>query len=145
MTKEQTRGTTRLDWREKRRMQAWKFHQKGWSQRRIAAKLGVTQGAVCQWFRRVHEGGSIDALRHRTATGRRAALTSEQLAQLPTLLSRGAEAYGFRGERWTTARVADVLRQVFGVAYHPAHVCRLLHKHYPNWREEEKDRSIDYP
>lgn len=122
------------DWREERRFRAWELYQQGWSQRRIAAELGVTQGAICQWLKRVREGGGVEALRQRRASGRRGALTDQQLGQLPTLLARGAEAYGFQGNRWTTIRVATVLKQVFGVSYHPAHVSRVLSKHCPGWR-----------
>jgi transposase len=53
-------------------------------------------------------------------------LTTEQLAQLPTLLARGAEAFGFLGEVWTAKRVAAVIRDEFHVRYHPDHVGRLL-------------------
>ena len=45
---------------------------------------------------------------------------------MPELLAGGAKAYGFRGEVWTCARVAEVIRKEFGVSYHPAHVSRLL-------------------
>jgi transposase len=62
-------------------------------------------------------------------------MTDDQLTQLPALIARGAEAFGFRGNRWTTHRVADALKQVFGVTYHPAHVSRLLRKHCPGWRD----------
>ncbi len=55
-------------------------------------------------------------------------LTAAQWAQLPLLLQQGAEAHGFRGEVWTTPRVAAVIAQHFGVTYHPAHVGRLLAK-----------------
>lgn len=34
--------------------------------------------------------------------------------------------YGFRGEVWTCTRVAGVIREEFGVSYHPAHVSRLV-------------------
>lgn len=130
------------DWRENRRLRAWELHQKGWSQRRIAKELSVSQGAVSQWLKRIHEGG-LEALRHHPAPGRRAALTDEQLNELPALLGRGAQAFGFRDSRWTTARVAAVLKQVFGVSYHPAHVCRLLKKHYPGWRDTKKTSSVN--
>ena len=126
------------DWREQRRRRAWEFHQQGWSQRRIAHELGVTQGAVYQWLKRVREVGNVEALRSHPAPGRRAALTDEPLAQLPALLAQGAEAFGFQGDRWTTARIAAVLQQVFGISYHPAHVSRLLRKHYPGWRSVKK-------
>jgi transposase len=39
---------------------------------------------------------------------------------------RAAEAYGFRGEMWTCARVAAVIWEEFGVSYHKAHISRLL-------------------
>lgn len=132
------------DWRERRRLRAWELHQQGWSQRRIAAELGVTQGAICQWLRRGHEGGGVDALRHHAAPGRRGALTDEQLGQIPALLARGAESFGFRGDEWTTRRVAVVLKQSFGVSYHPAHVSRLLRAHCPGWREKH-DRKQQHP
>ncbi len=131
------------NWRENRRLRALELHLQGWSQRQIAAELGVTQGAVSQWLKRAREGGGATALRHHPAPGRRAALANEQLAQLPVLLMRGAAAYGFRGDHWTTARVANVLQQVFGVSYHPAHVSRLLHKHCPNWRDT-KNKTNKY-
>jgi transposase len=63
----------------------------------------------------------------RPAPGPTPTLSAAQLAQLPTLLERGAEAYGFRGQVWTCKRAAEVIRRTFGVSYHPAHVSRLLH------------------
>jgi transposase len=125
------------DWRESRRRQAWELHQQGWTQDRIAAALGVTQGAVSQWIRRVRESGDVNALRRHPAPGRQAALTDEQLAQLPALIARGAQAFGFQSDRWTTRRVAIVLKQVFGVSHHPAHVSRLLRRHCPGWRDKK--------
>ncbi|MEO8393718.1 MAG: helix-turn-helix domain-containing protein [Chloroflexota bacterium] len=124
------------DWRENRRMRAWELYQQGWSQRRIAAELGVTQGAVHQWLSRARASG-IDSLRRRPAPGLSAALTAEQFAQIPALLTRGAQAFGFPGDHWTTRRVAAALNQVFGVTYHPAHVSRLLHKYAPGWRDRD--------
>jgi transposase len=70
----------------------------------------------------------VEALRHRPAPGRRAALTQEQQGQIEALLARGAEAFGFRGDVWTTPRVAALLKRLFGVRYHPAHVSRLLRR-----------------
>lgn len=125
------------DWREARRRRAWELHQQGWSQRQIADEVGVTQGAVSQWLKGVRERG-VDALKRRPAPGKRAVLTAQQLTQLPGLLEHGAEAYGFADSKWTTERVAAVLEQVFDVVYHPAHVSRLLRKHYPDWRQQRK-------
>jgi transposase len=53
-------------------------------------------------------------------------LTAQQRAQIPALLARGAETFGFLGDVWTRARVASVIKREFGVTYHPDHVGRLL-------------------
>jgi len=45
---------------------------------------------------------------------------------IPEFLSHGPEAYGFRGQVWTCARVAAVIGEEFGVRYHKDHVRRLL-------------------
>jgi hypothetical protein len=45
---------------------------------------------------------------------------------LPELLAPGAEAYGFRGEVWTCARIAILIEEEFGVSDDKAHVSRLL-------------------
>lgn len=112
-------------WREGRRRRAWALFQQGWKVGKIAAALGVTHGAVSQWLARARTGGEA-ALRDRQRPGRTPRLTPDQRARAPELLARGAPAWGFRGERWTRARVAEVLRREFGVTYHPAHVSRLL-------------------
>jgi transposase len=55
-------------------------------------------------------------------------LSKQQQAQLPGLLGQGAQAFGFRGQVWTTARVAQMIEQQFGARYHPAHCSLLLRK-----------------
>src|SRR5712691_4318503 len=113
------------DWREYRRLRGWQLYQAGWKQKDIAEALGVTEGAVSQWVSRAKAQGQ-EALRHQPPPGPQPKLTQDQLAQLPDLLAKGAGAYGFRGEVWTTARVAVLIKQHFGVSYHPAHCSRLL-------------------
>src|SRR5438477_11053455 len=113
------------DWQEGRRLRAWELHQMGWKQTQIAQALGVTQGAVSQWLARADRAG-VDALRAHPAPGARALLNPAQLAHLVDLLVQGAEAFGFRGAVWTRRRVAQLIRDQFGVSYHPGHVSRLL-------------------
>jgi transposase len=112
------------NWKEARRLQAWRLKQRGWSQRQIAEALGVSEGAVSQWMRRARNSGP-DALRHCPPPGARRRLTDEQLARLPALLHQGPEAYGFRGAVWTRTRIAVVIRVEFGISYHPAHISRV--------------------
>ena len=120
-----TKIAPQSDWREQRRLQAVKLHEKGWKQKKIAEAFDVTEGAVSQWLKKARTQG-VQALRHQPPPGRPSKLTDEQSAQLPALLAKGAEAFGFRGDVWTTERVAHVIQQELGVSYHPAHCSRLL-------------------
>ncbi len=119
-------SATARDWREGRRLRAWELIQQGWSQRRIAAALGVTSGAVCQWIRRVREGGGPEALKRRKAPGGQPRLSAEQQAQILEWLREGAEAHGFSGALWTRGRVAVLIERKLGICYHPGHVSKLL-------------------
>jgi transposase len=115
------------DWQEGRRLRALELFEAGWQASRIAEALGVTRGAVSQWLARARTGGR-EALRHRPPPGARPKLTTEQQAQVPNLLAKGAEAFGFVGDVWTTKRVAAVIKRELGVRYHPAHVSRLVRR-----------------
>src|SRR5215471_8170632 len=101
----------REDWKEWRRRRAWELSQQGWKQKNIAVALGVSKGAVSQWLKRGRTQG-VEALRRHLAPGPQTKLSAEQLAQLPEVLARGAEAFGYRGQVWTTKRVAEVIKRV---------------------------------
>jgi transposase len=122
---ETTLSLETTDVREYRRLCAWNLFQQGLKQCQIALALGVSEGAVSQWGHAARTGG-VDALRTKKAPGATSRLTKEQLAQLPALLSQGAEAHGFRGNIWTRARVQKVIEREFGVCYHVSHLSRLL-------------------
>ena len=113
------------DWREARRMRAWDIYQQGWSQKDIAAALGVSKGAVSQWITCAKTNG-VAGLKARIAPGPTPTLSPTQHAQLPELLHRGAQAYGFPDDVWTCARVAALIAEEFGVQFHPDHVRRIL-------------------
>ena len=113
------------DWREGRRLQAWKLKQAGWKQKDIAEALGVTPGAVSQWMKQASEGGA-EALRSRSGGGPKPRLSKEQLSKLPDLLGKGAENFGFRGDVWTQARVARLIKDEYRIEYSPRHVGRIL-------------------
>jgi len=119
------------DWREARRLQALQLKDKGWKQNKIAEALGVSAGAVSQWFKKAGEKGA-EALRHISPPGKPARLTPAQKAQLVAALLAGPETYGFEGQLWTSKRVAWLIQYLFGVKYHRAHVSRLLREEL-NW------------
>jgi len=118
---------TTPDAREARRLRAWELHQGGWKQQQIANALGVSQSAVSGWLARAESRG-VEALRSRPIPGAPKRLPDGRVAQLPELLGRGAEAFGFRGDVWTRGRVKEVIRREFGVAYSLPQVGRLLKK-----------------
>jgi transposase len=113
------------DWREWRRLRALHLKQQGWYQRDIAEALDVSEVTVSRWLARARDGGP-EALRARPAPGRPPKLWPAQKRLIPEFLWHGPEAYGFRGEVWTCARVARVIEEEFGVRYHKDHVGRLL-------------------
>src|SRR5947209_4379781 len=102
----------REDGKEGRRRRAWELSQQGWKQKDIAVALGVSKGAVSQWLSRARTQG-VEALRRHPAPGPQPKLSAEQFSQLPELLARGAEAFGFRGQVWTTKRVAKLIECQF--------------------------------
>ena len=127
----------KADWREERRKRAWSLKEQGWQQKAIAEALGVSEGAVSQWLKRGREGG-VGALNAHPPKGMTPRLPPEQKAQMPALLAKGAEAYGFRGDVWTASRVAAVILRTFGVRYHRDHVGRLLRE--AGWSRQEPTR-----
>jgi transposase len=133
------------DWREWRRLRAWQLKQDGWKQRDIAVALDVSEAAVSQWLTRAHQGGAA-ALHTAPRPGAPPRLTAAQRHQIPEFLWHGAEAYGFRGDVWTCARVARVIAEEFGVAYSKSQVSRLLRAlgwspHLPIRRAFQRDEA----
>lgn len=70
--------------------------------------------------------GGPEALLARPGYGRPPKLSDAQKRLIPEFLWHGPEAYGFRGQVWTRARIAQVIKEEFGVVYHRGHVGRLL-------------------
>jgi transposase len=113
------------DWREWRRLRALHLKQQSWVQRDIAEAVGVREETISRWLARAQDGGP-EALLARPTPGRPPRLSDAQKRLIPEFLWHGAEAYGFRGEVWTRARIARVIEEEFGVRYHKGHVGRLL-------------------
>jgi transposase len=101
------------------------LYAQGWPGSRIADALGVSRGAVSQGLKVARQRGR-EGLRSQPRGRKARKLTAAQRAALPAVLAKGAEAYGFIGAVWTTARVAVVIRRELGGRHHPAHVSRML-------------------
>jgi transposase len=137
------------DLREWRRLQAVVLKRQGWVQRDIATALGSSEVSVSRWLARARAGGP-GALRSRPAPGSPPKLPPAQKEMIPEFLWHGPEAYGFRGQVWTCARVARVIEEELDVRYHPGHVSRLLQElgwtpQVPITRATQRDESaIDW-
>jgi transposase len=115
----------RADWREWRRLQAFRLRERGWRRRDVAAAMDASERSVSHWDAVARVGGPL-ALLSSPIPGRSPVLSPEQRRMIPEFLWHGAEAYGFRGAVWTCARIAKVIEEEFGVAYDKGHVSRLL-------------------
>src|SRR5438093_7058453 len=110
---------------EQRRRRGIDLLQAGASVTEVARRLGCSHSSVILWRDAVRRRGPT-ALKAQPASGRPPKLTARQQAQLPRLLLRGASAWGFDTELWTTDRIATVIKRAFGVRFHRAHVGRVL-------------------
>jgi transposase len=97
----------------------------GLSVTHVARKIGCSHSSVIRWRDAVAEEGPR-ALRPKPVPGCPPKLTARHKQRIPTLLLRGALAWGFRTDLWTTARIADVIERTFHVRYHPTQVGRIL-------------------
>ena len=119
---EQLVGREIQEWR---RLRAVELDRLGWWEVDIAEALGVHKGTVSKWLAVAKQKGPDALLAHPTA-GHLPKLSDAQKRLIPELLWHGAEAYGFRGDVWTCARIAQVVQREFGVLYHKDHVSRLM-------------------
>jgi transposase len=110
---------------EMRRRAGVALLKKGATQTEVARKLGVSRQAVHEWWTAYQQGG-LRALWHRKTPGRPRTLTTEQRQDLLKLLGKGALNYGFPTDLWTLERIAQLIRQEFGIAFHRSHVHRIL-------------------
>jgi len=101
---------------ERRRLAAAEDLRRGVRQADVARKYGVSEASASRWARALRTGG-LEALRARKATGVHPKRDQEDLRRLPWALARGATAYGWSTDLWTTKRVAEVIRREFGMAY----------------------------
>jgi putative transposase len=116
------------------------------TQAEIAREVGVSRTSVMRWQQQLARGG-VRALRRRTAPGRASYLTPAEWRQLLRLLARGAMRAGFETEQWTLPRIAVVIEQHFGVAYHPRSLGRALRvrgwsPQQPIARARERDDAL---
>jgi transposase len=111
---------------EARRRQAVVLLQDGKSNTEVARLVGADLSSVKRWKRAVAAGG-LTVLAAKPNRGRSPKLSASQRQELADIVRAGPIAAGFPNNLWTCRRVAEVIRQRFGVEYHPDHVGKILH------------------
>jgi len=118
----------------------------GASDAQVAKHFRVTVMSANRW-RRAYQRGGVAALVSKGAGGAACKLTDAQLEQLQTVLDAGPAVSGWvEDQRWTLARIAEVIARRFRVDYTLGGVCYLLHRigwsvQVPTRRAVERDEA----
>jgi len=112
-------------YRVARRLHAVVLNMEGRTAPEIASLLKVHRSKVSIWLHHWQRWG-MDGILEGHRPGRPKELTHPQLQTLADLLDSGPVAYGFHSGVWTCPMVCRIIEEEFSVAYHPAHVSRIL-------------------
>jgi len=115
---------------ERRRMQAARLLEKGYSEAEVARRVDVHRQSVNRWAKSLAAAGRL-GLRRAERAGRRPKLSPADLVRIEQCLKQGPEQFGYRTGLWTLARVAQLIEAQCGVRYHPSQVWRILRQ--LNW------------
>jgi transposase len=122
---------------ERRRRRAVELVEQGESPTVVARILGVRTASIHRWRRMAQQPHGLEA---RPLPGPTPRLSDYHLRELERLLRQGAKGHGWPNELWTAGRVARLIRQRFGVSFHPEHVRKIL-KERLNWTSQKPRRK----
>ncbi|WP_306366555.1 winged helix-turn-helix domain-containing protein [Nocardiopsis sp. CC223A] len=113
----------------------------------VAHRLRVSRMSTNRWYRAWKSGGTA-ALASRGPGGTPCRLTGDQIDRLQAALLQGPAAHGWdEDQRWTLARITDLIHTLFGVDYTPRGVSYLMHRlgrspQIPAHRAVERDEEV---
>lgn len=139
-----TQTSRRKDFKalEDRRLSAIRMFKQGLTQSEVARRINASRQAVHVWHKKSQKGGE-KAILSRKATGRPGKTDISIIKQqIPKILMRGATAYGFVADIWTTKNISWVVQKEYGVRYHRDHIRKILHRIGLSWQKPEK-RAIE--
>jgi len=108
-------------------MQAGQLFARGHRQAEIVRRLRVSRPTAHRWYQVWRRRGAV-GLKGAGRAGRKPRLDGRALQRLQAALLRGPLAWGYSTHLWTLERVAQVIRKVCQVHYHPRHVGRVLRR-----------------
>lgn len=132
--------------RERVRLAAAEMFAQGATDGEVAREFRVSKMSANRWRRSVQAGG-VEALVSKGPGGARCKLDQAQLAELEAMLRQGPAAHGWsEDQRWTLARIAELIARRFRVDYTLAGVDYLLHRlgwsvQTPTRRAAERDEE----
>jgi transposase len=131
--------------RERVRLAAAELIEAGAGDGEVARRLRVSRMSANRWRRALAAGGR-DALASKGAGGAKCKLAAAQVAELEAVLDAGPGACGYEDQRWTLARIADLVWQRFRVEYTLAGIDVMLHRigwsvQVPARRAAERDEA----
>lgn len=113
----------------------------GHSQVAVARRLGLHPVTVAKWVAR-HRADGDDALAAKPTPGRPRFLSPTQEHQVKNWLTQKPTAHGFRTDLWSARRIVELIRQHFGVTFHPGSMRRwLTERGYSPQRPAKKARQ----
>jgi transposase len=139
------RGKKRLERLRRRREAAVRLFEQGERQATVAHMLRASRQSVSEWWL-AWRAGDTKKLKGATEAGRKPRVQAEQLKLVERELLRGARAQGYETDLWSLPRIAQLIKKVTGVSYHPGHVWKILRRmgwslQRPTLRARERDEQ----
>ncbi|MBA5224557.1 winged helix-turn-helix domain-containing protein [Streptomyces jietaisiensis] len=132
--------------REAVRFEAVEMFEQGLRPPEVARRLRVSRKSAYVWHATWRDSGK-SALASKGPGGFPCQLSDDQAERLQAELDAGPAAHGWsEDQRWTLARVADLIHRLFGCRYTPRGVSYLLHRlgwspQVPAHRAVERDEQ----
>ncbi len=95
------------------------------SRKEAAEMCEVSERTLYEWQSRFESGG-VDALMTGQAPGRAPRLQDSQREELAKCISSSPEELGFDTGIWTSASIASLVQDKFGIEYSPSQIRRIL-------------------
>ena len=111
---------------EQRRVLAVTRVQEGYTQKEVAAFLGVHPVTVCGWVQAAQQAGSLDALRAKPTPGRPRKLSHRQDRTVLGWVAKPATHFGFANDLWTARRLATLIAQRWEVRFNARYLAAWL-------------------
>lgn len=125
--REQRNALARDDLSGWQRATAVLAYMDGTSSTAIARVLGVDRSTVVRWMAAYVVSGA-SAMRRGAPPGPSSRLTDAQLEQLGQLIDAGPQASGFSSGVWIGRMICELIKERFGIRYHPKYMPELLHR-----------------